>query len=694
MTRLNTALELAERGYEVFPSRVIWDAEGKKKTQPYVKWITANAATMLPGMIREWWRQWPQALPCIDCGKSGIVVIDCDVKHNSECESGCADGLSRWHDDTDSLPTSSGGRHYFYRANPEHPAGVDADGKIDRHVDVRGVGGMVIVHDVAEITGLPKPVDLKPVPERVWRSVPAGLTKPKESAPADQMLDIPARSFTYQEAVDFCRPAVDDLKNASKNVNINHRLNDAACQFSHFVPHIFTEEEVTEWLIKAQREAWVKSGGKDDGDYSAAYATIRSGLGQVDDPWRAELILDWSPKSPDVSEPFEHKSISDLDREIQRERIRREARRILNEEEATRQASGDAVEKIKSDWLTFDELDQIEDLEPLIDGWLYKDSVARIVGPSGSFKTFFTLDIALSVATKDTWWGYQVNPGPVVYVVAEGARGFRKRARAWMVGRNDCVNVENFYVLPRPIQMLDNEWLALIQSCKDIGASLIVVDTQARVTVGVDENSATDMGRVVDMAERMRRETGACVLLVHHTGYEGKHGRGSTAVYGALQTELSMERDGMNIRVRAGKQKDGEELEANFTMHDVILSDTEKSLVLGHFSEETVSASTLRNDEMQSYIAQAKADADTHARHIALILFELTMDGVGATRAEVRAILNEELSQAGRKAIAKGSESEAWRVLAKGKIIEKGVTPSRWCISDEGRKYLGIPIID
>ena len=689
-TRADTALTLAEKGYHIFPSRVTW-TDGKKKTEPLVTW--SMAATTLPGMIREWWKRWPNALPCIDCGKSNIVVVDCDVKHNAECIDGCQDGLARWQSPADILETTSGGRHYFYRADPDNPAGVDADGKIDRHVDVRGVGGMVIVHDVAAADVLPKPVDLKPVPSIVPLRVPAGLTKPKpvERPELDKILDVPARSFTYDEAIDFCRPAVQDLKTADRG-NINHRLNDAACQFSHFVPGFFTETEVTDWLIKAQREAWIRSGGEDDGDYSAAYATIRSGLGQQRDRWTADLILDW--RSSEGTEPFERPQMSDLEREIARERVRREARRLLNEEELNAKAAPETVASIMAECLTFDELDQIEDLEPLIEGWLYKDSVARIVGPSGSFKTFVTLDIALSVCNKTNWWGYNINGGPVVYIVAEGARGFRKRARAWMLARNEMKPVSNFYVLPRPVQMLDTEWLALTQACKDLGAALIIVDTQARVTVGVDENSATDMGRVVDRAERMRRDTGACVAIVHHTGYEGKHGRGSTAVYGALQTELAVEKDGMTVTIKSSKQKDEEELEGSWKMREVMLSETEKSLVMAHLDKSDSDDTTeidKRDSEVKSYIAQAKLDADTHARHIALILFELTIEGIGATRPEVRGILNEELAQSERKAISKASESESWKMLARNKYVARGETPSRWVLSEEGHAYIGVP---
>lgn len=129
-------------------------------------------------------------------------------------------------------------------------------------------------------------------------------------------------------------------------------------------------------------------------------------------------------------------------------------------------------------------------------------------------------------------------------------------------------------------------------------------------------------------------------------------------------------------------------------MKEIALSDTDKSLVMAHLDKndaEDKSHTEKRNDEVMSYISQAKLEADTHARHIALILYELTIDGIGATRPEVRGILNEELAQSGRKPIAKGSESDAWRTLVKHKHVTRGETPSRWVLTEDGCKYLGVP---
>ncbi|MFJ6293233.1 AAA family ATPase [Streptomyces griseoviridis] len=233
------------------------------------------------------------------------------------------------------------------------------------------------------------------------------------------------------------------------------------------------------------------------------------------------------------------------------------------------------LEQLEAELLDTDDLDNIPALEPIIYDVLFKDTLARVYGASGTFKSFMTLDMAASVGTGTPWHGQKASAGTVIYLVAEGSRGVRKRVRAWEQHHGRKMTGVRF--LPRPVQAMDPEWLVLIELCRRLRPSLIVVDTQARVTVGIEENSNTEMGRVVDRMEQLRAASGACVLLVHHTGHDSDRGRGATAVKGALQTELGVTRTGKTIHdtvvtLKTGKQKDDEELgDMPFGIHQVLL---------------------------------------------------------------------------------------------------------------------------
>jgi len=86
-----------------------------------------------------------------------------------------------------------------------------------------------------------------------------------------------------------------------------------------------------------------------------------------------------------------------------------------------------------------------------------------------------------------------------------------------------------------------------------------VGDTFARCMVGGDENSAKDVGVAVENAERLRRASGGCVLLVHHSGKDVAAGaRGSSALRAAVATEIECSHlDGVTT-LKQTKQKDHE----------------------------------------------------------------------------------------------------------------------------------------
>jgi hypothetical protein len=244
------------------------------------------------------------------------------------------------------------------------------------------------------------------------------------------------------------------------------------------------------------------------------------------------------------------------------------------------QTSGDYFEMklraLEGELLDTAALDHIEPLEPIITDLLFKDTLTRVYGASGTFKSFMTLDFAGCVGTGTPWHGQQTTQGEVLYLVAEGMRGIRKRVRAWEQHYGRAMVGVRF--LPRPIQALSPEWELLVELCRRRQPALVVIDTQARVTVGIEENSNTEMGRVVDRMEQLRGASGACVLLVHHSGHDSDRGRGATAVKGALQTELGVERKGKGlcdttITLKTGKQKDDEELgDVVFALHQVALN--------------------------------------------------------------------------------------------------------------------------
>lgn len=72
----NAALELAQRGWPVFPCNPD-NLNGKKGKEPLLK-NGFKQATTDPTRIAEWWTKWPAALIGIVPGQAGLLVVDLD----------------------------------------------------------------------------------------------------------------------------------------------------------------------------------------------------------------------------------------------------------------------------------------------------------------------------------------------------------------------------------------------------------------------------------------------------------------------------------------------------------------------------------------------------------------------------------------------------------------------------------------
>lgn len=208
---------------------------------------------------------------------------------------------------------------------------------------------------------------------------------------------------------------------------------------------------------------------------------------------------------------------------------------------------------------------QVQALEPapaVIDGILYEDSLAMLYGPSGIGKSFLALDWALHVG-HDSWWqGHEVAGGPVLYVVAEGVTGLGVRITAWQAHNRLRQERHTFVWHREPIHLADLARSgAFAEMVAELKPKLLVVDTLARCTLGVDENSAKDVGLVISNLDAIRAAARSCVLLVHHTGKDPtKGGRGSTALRGAMDTELEVSGDSTHFNLKNTKQKNASEV--------------------------------------------------------------------------------------------------------------------------------------
>jgi hypothetical protein len=219
------------------------------------------------------------------------------------------------------------------------------------------------------------------------------------------------------------------------------------------------------------------------------------------------------------------------------------------------------------------ELDALPDPEYLVEGVFPMGGLGAVVARYNEGKTFLALDVALSIAANRPWHSRAVKYGVVVYVLGEGRGGLKKRVRAWKQHYRISGSVP-IHFLTVPVSLIsDDDPKALLKAIAgQLPAQpvLIVIDTLARAMPGGNENSSEDMGKAVASADLLREQTGATVMLVHHTGWEGERSRGHSSLPGAVDTEIRVKKDGTAITVSCGKQRDAEPFpEIGFQLHPV-----------------------------------------------------------------------------------------------------------------------------
>lgn len=199
----------------------------------------------------------------------------------------------------------------------------------------------------------------------------------------------------------------------------------------------------------------------------------------------------------------------------------------------------------------------------LIEGWYDLGAMVVSYGESNVGKSNIALNQAVAIATGQPWADSRVRQGLVVYVAAEGSRGFRKRIEAYK--RKFGLKDIPFAIVPCPIDLLRpaGDTKALIELVKAAEAEfgqtcvMVVVDTLSRALAGGNENAPDDMGALVMHCDRIRAATGATLHLIHHSGKNQAAGaRGHSSLRAATDTEIEIAGDGRGGTITGTKQRD------------------------------------------------------------------------------------------------------------------------------------------
>lgn len=472
-----------------------------------------------PAQHAAWASEYPGCNWAVAVGPSGLAVVDIDGQEGE-------DNFTLYEIEND-LPatrehrTPGGGRHLIFR--DEFLTVQNSVGKLGKKIDTRGQNGYIVIPP-STIDGVPYEViaqrSIADVPDHVARI--AGQRREAVGAAGNVGLDDPS-------AVGRAGRLLHDYV---------HR------------GHIAREGE-----------------GGDDRTYQVCAEVLNFGLSTdkalelIETIWNCHCVPPW-------------------DSEDLRVKIENASRYAQNEAGAW--AVPPAHERIEADvldrliasapsvlaaptpsrfaWMAEAEFKAMPEPTWLIEEMLPERGLSMLYGPSGHFKSFIALNIAAEVAAHGKC---------VFYVAGEGiSRMARLDYPAWKTLHGEERDLPFYMQEDMPLYMdFDaSDYIAFAESIKAKAAGrpvgLIVLDTTNRAMLGLDENSAKDVAKFMRAVEVLKQGFNCNVMLIHHTpDADASKARGSSAIYGALDTVLRVDADkeARLVKLWVAKQKNAEE---------------------------------------------------------------------------------------------------------------------------------------
>jgi len=165
----------------------------------------------------------------------------------------------------------------------------------------------------------------------------------------------------------------------------------------------------------------------------------------------------------------------------------------------------------------------------LVHGLLHQGSKMVLGGGSKSYKTWSLLDLGMSVACGQTWWGFETTRSRVLYINLELAEwSFKERVDSITAKRPELADLSQFDVwnLRGYAVSLDKMRPKIISRvASDYG--LIIIDPIYKVYGPRDENSAGEMGELLNEIECLAVKTNAAVVFGAHFSKGNQAGKES-----------------------------------------------------------------------------------------------------------------------------------------------------------------------
>lgn len=465
------ALSLAAKGYHVAPVHVSRDGEGNKVLRfPEGGW--KHVATTDPATINSW--AWDSATDVvINCGASGLVVSDLDVKRGVDGVVAWSEVSSGWGElNAPTVETPSGGRHLLFRNDDENPTG-SSQGLVAPGVDVRGSGGIVVAHEgYADVPGVAK---LPPVPAGLVR---ANFVERQHVTPKGD-----PRSPRYNDGEEGTRYGLKAL--ASELDRCRHEWDEDEGRFN-------------DQLNRSTYSIGQLVGGGEL-DRGHAYGEFQDLLSELGGESETKTL------DSGFNDGFEHPRSAD--------------------DKTPATPNEDGMGLISLDDLV-SEVDAMPEPQWLIEPFWPSDAYGVLAAERKAGKTWAGLDLAVSVASGHPWQGqFPVAQGPVVYIVGEGGkRNTVRRVRA--IARSKGVSLKGLpiHLCLVPIQITKQDHLQMVREwLEEIDPNLVILDPFYLSQGKANGTNLGEMGETLRDIQTIITQRNAAFAIIHHFKKTGEH---------------------------------------------------------------------------------------------------------------------------------------------------------------------------
>jgi RecA-family ATPase len=159
----------------------------------------------------------------------------------------------------------------------------------------------------------------------------------------------------------------------------------------------------------------------------------------------------------------------------------------------------------------------------LINKLLSEGAIVLLYGDWGSGKSLLAVDLAGHLTSGRASRGLPVLQGPCVYFAGEAGPSIGRRVVAWNLRHGIAGDVPLGIVPCSPNLLTGDDLDEALAEAADFAMRFttplrsVFVDAVHAAAPGCEE-TAKDFGRILAAARRIAGETGAAVVLVHHSG--------------------------------------------------------------------------------------------------------------------------------------------------------------------------------